>query len=56
MLISKFYNRNFTNKSDNNISDPRVITPTSIPIFILPPTITNNNRDELDFKKLESKI
>lgn len=36
MIISKLYNRAM-NKA--NANDPRVITPSSIPIFILPPTL-----------------
>ena len=53
MLISKFYNR-YSGKSSNMPSnDPRIITPSSIPIFILPPTMdaySNNSRPELNGK------
>ena len=53
MLISKFYNS--TNKSKqqqqqqqhqhqaNRASNSRVITPSSIPIFVLPPTLDSFN-------------
>jgi hypothetical protein len=45
MLMSKFYTRAAKPPANN---DPRVLTPTSIPIFILPPTldhVTNNNNN-----------
>lgn len=65
MLMSKFYNnnksssnKNTNNKNSNNnnskrnsISDPRIITPSSIPIFILPPTLdsyANGNKPDLN--------
>jgi hypothetical protein len=44
MLISKFYNS--TNKSkqqQTNRANSRVLTPSSIPIFVLPPTLDNFN-------------
>lgn len=56
MLMSKLYNKssNSSNSSKANTSangDPRVITPSSIPIFILPPTldkIVTNQKPELN--------
>lgn len=70
--MSKFYNnnksssnnKNTNNKNSNNnnskrnsISDPRIITPSSIPIFILPPTLdsyANGNKPDLNGTLLSS--
>lgn len=55
MIISKLYNK--TIKPSANNSDPRVITPSSIPIFILPPTIdtysANGKKIELNGKHIK---
>lgn len=50
MIISKIYNaKSSSNKKRNSISDPRVITPSSIPIFILPPTLDSyGNKPDLN--------
>ena len=40
MMISKFLNR--IKESTPVTNDPRVLTPNSIPIFILPPTLDKN--------------
>ena len=50
MIISKFYNR--MKQSTPATNDPRVLTPNSIPIFILPPTLdkttSNTPKHELN--------
>ena len=55
MLMSKFYTRAAKPPANSN-SDPRVLTPTSIPIFILPPTldhVSNNNNNNSGMLKNE---
>ncbi len=50
MLMSKLYNR-ATKSTPAQHNDPRVLTPSSIPIFILPPTLdvyANSNKPELN--------
>jgi hypothetical protein len=42
--MSKFYTRSSKAATASN-NDPRIITPTSIPIFILPPTLDHNNNN-----------
>lgn len=60
MLISKIYNQNSNNKSNSNkqqnqsgtSNNTRILTPSSIPIFVLPPTIdafnSNSFKPELN--------
>lgn len=52
MLISKIYNHNAksNNKQQHNqsgASNSRILTPSSIPIFVLPPTIDTFNSNGL---------
>lgn len=54
MMISKFFNR--MKESTPVTNDPRVLTPNSIPVFILPPTLdktaSNTPRHELNGKHM----
>jgi hypothetical protein len=54
MMISKFLNR--MKESTPVTNDPRVLTPNSIPIFILPPTLdktaSNTPKHELNGKHI----